>query len=99
MSGWWWQQAVASPALLQTLLFLSAGHKAALESEKGVCIQTQQKCMEDSIRLRIMAINNLNSLLGNPATAMAESTILLVGAIITIEVSHLTSAICNSRLP
>jgi hypothetical protein len=38
MSGWWWQQAVASPALLQTLLFLSAGHKAALESEKGVCI-------------------------------------------------------------
>ncbi|KAL4872324.1 hypothetical protein BDV12DRAFT_210839 [Aspergillus spectabilis] len=85
MNIWWSQNAVVSPALLQTFLFLAAGHKAALESTQGVSSQVSHKSFRDAIHFRVNAIRNLNRLLHDPATATAESTIVLVSAIMTIE--------------
>ncbi|GFF34852.1 hypothetical protein IFM51744_02589 [Aspergillus udagawae] len=85
MSIFWSRNAVVSPALLQTFLFLAATHKAALESNKGVSSQVTQKSFRDSIRFRVNAIRTLNDLLQDPTTAAAESTIMLVGAIMSFE--------------
>jgi hypothetical protein len=86
MSIFWSRNAVVSPALLQTFLFLAATHKAALESNQGVSSQVIQKSFRDSIRFRVNAIRTLNDLLQDPTAAAAESTIMLVGAIMSFEV-------------
>ncbi|KAL4862747.1 hypothetical protein BDV12DRAFT_178396 [Aspergillus spectabilis] len=83
--SWWWQKAIASPVLLQYIISLAAGHKAALGSNQGVSSHTIQKSIQDHLRFRINAIKSLNNLLHNPVVAVAESTILLVSAIATIE--------------
>ncbi|KAL6233636.1 hypothetical protein BDW75DRAFT_231833 [Aspergillus navahoensis] len=83
--SWWWQKAIASPVLLRYIISLAAGHKAALGSNHGLSSHTIQKPTQDHLRFRIDAIKSLNNLLHNPVAAKAESTILLVSAIITIE--------------
>lgn len=86
MSIWWWQKAIAQPALLQALLFLSAGHQAALECNNGVSSTAVQKSIKDSIRLRGDAIGNLKNILQDPIQAVGESNTLIVASLLAIEV-------------
>ncbi|KAL4860653.1 hypothetical protein BDV12DRAFT_191576 [Aspergillus spectabilis] len=83
--NWWLQKVIASPALLQTCAFMAAGHKASLEASQGVSSQVIQKSIKDSIFFRIKAIKALNEVLQDPVTAAAESTVLLVNALMTME--------------
>ncbi|KAH7176191.1 hypothetical protein EDB81DRAFT_33312 [Dactylonectria macrodidyma] len=85
MSIWWWQKAIALPALLQALLFLTAGHHATLESNNGVSSLTIRKTMNDSLHLRSNTLKTLNNLLQDPAKAVAESTTLIVASLVAIE--------------
>ncbi|EAW07118.1 uncharacterized protein ACLA_018220 [Aspergillus clavatus NRRL 1] len=85
MSIWWWQRAINQPALLQALLFLTAGHQATLESNSGVSEQAIQKSTKDSLRLRGNTLKALNNILQDPIKAVAESTTLIVGSLVAIE--------------
>ncbi|CEL01060.1 Putative Aspergillus nidulans repeat 3 region of R2-C RNA from SpoC1 gene cluster (Fragment) [Aspergillus calidoustus] len=85
MNTWWTERAVMSPALLHTKLCLAAGHKAALESRNGVSSVACQRSRRDCLQFRMNAIRTLNDILQDPVTAVAESTVLLVGSIVTIE--------------
>ncbi|KAL4902067.1 hypothetical protein BDW74DRAFT_181226 [Aspergillus multicolor] len=85
MHTWWTERSLISPALLYTKLCIGAGHKAALESRNGVSSVASQKSLRDCIKSRTNAIRALNDLLQDPVTAVAESTVLAVGSILTIE--------------
>ncbi|KAL3457191.1 hypothetical protein BJX64DRAFT_269297 [Aspergillus heterothallicus] len=85
MNTWWTERSLISPALLYTKLCVGAGHKAALESRNGVSSVTNQRSLRDCIKFRNSAIRSLNKLLQDPVTAVAESTVLTVGSIMTIE--------------
>ncbi|CEJ61695.1 hypothetical protein PMG11_10218 [Penicillium brasilianum] len=85
MNTWWTDRSLVSPALLHTKLCIGAGHKAALESRNGVSSVASQKSLRDCIKSRTNAIRALNDLLQDPVTAVAESTVLTVGSIVTIE--------------
>ncbi|RHZ56138.1 uncharacterized protein CDV56_100127 [Aspergillus thermomutatus] len=85
MSIWWWQRAISQPALLQALLFLTAGHHATLESNNGVSSTAIEKSIKDSLRLRGSTLKNLNDILQDPMKAVAESTTLVVASLVAIE--------------
>ncbi|KAL4881742.1 hypothetical protein BJY04DRAFT_207257 [Aspergillus karnatakaensis] len=85
MNTWWTERSLISPALLHTKLCVGAGHKGALEARNGASSVASQKSLRDCIKFRNNAIKALNELLQNPATAAAESTVLTVGSIVTIE--------------
>ncbi|KAL2794742.1 hypothetical protein BJX66DRAFT_325100 [Aspergillus keveii] len=85
MSIVWSHNALGSPGLLQIFLFLAAAHKSALESSSGLPAPVVQKSFRDAIHFRVNTIRTLNDLLQNPATASAESTIMLVGSIMSFE--------------
>ncbi|KAE8350049.1 hypothetical protein BDV28DRAFT_151295 [Aspergillus coremiiformis] len=85
MSIWWWQRAITQPALLQALLFLTAGHHATLESNNGVSSQAIQRSMKDSLSLRGNTLQTLNHILQDPVKAVAESTTLVVASLVAIE--------------
>ncbi|KAL3457548.1 hypothetical protein BJX64DRAFT_295850 [Aspergillus heterothallicus] len=77
MSTLWSQSAVSLPALLQTLLFLAAAHKSAIEASRGVSAQVVQQSFGDSIYFRVNAIRVLNGLLQDPVMAEGDSTIMV----------------------
>ncbi|KAJ0425200.1 hypothetical protein BJY00DRAFT_274956 [Aspergillus carlsbadensis] len=85
MSVVWSHNALGSPGLLQIFLFLAAAHKGALESSSGLPAQVVQTSFRDAIHFRVNTIRTLNDLLQDPATAAAESTIMLVGSIMAFE--------------
>ncbi|KAL4883496.1 hypothetical protein BJY04DRAFT_26343 [Aspergillus karnatakaensis] len=85
MSIWWWQKAITQPALLQALLFLTAGHQATLESRSGISMRTIQRSMRDSLQLRGSTLKNLNDIMQDPLKAVAESTTLVVASLVAIE--------------
>ncbi|PKX91517.1 uncharacterized protein P174DRAFT_452813 [Aspergillus novofumigatus IBT 16806] len=85
MSIWWWQRAISQPALLQALLFLTAGHHATLESNNGVSSTAIEKSIKDSLRLRGNTLKTLNDILHDPIKAVAESTTLIVASLVAIE--------------
>ncbi|KAF7182374.1 hypothetical protein CNMCM7691_001854 [Aspergillus felis] len=85
MSIWWWQRAISQPALLQALLFLTAGHHATLESNNGVASTAIEKSIKDSLRLRGNTLKTLNDILQDPVKAVAESTTLIVASLVAIE--------------
>ncbi|KAJ5355125.1 uncharacterized protein N7496_012337 [Penicillium cataractarum] len=85
MSVWWWQKAITQPALLQALLFLTAGHQATLESSNGVSSLVIKKSMRDSLHLRGDTLKMLNNIMQDPLTAVAESTTLVVASLVAIE--------------
>lgn len=89
MSVWWWQKAITQPALLQALLFLSAGHKATLENNNEVSSTAVQKSMKDSVQLRGDALGTLKYILQDPVKAVAESNTLIVASLLAIEVGLL----------
>lgn len=89
MSIWWWQKAITQPALLQALLFLSAGHKAALECNSEVSMTAVQKSIKDSVRLRGDALGTLSHILQDPIKAIGESNTLIVASLLAIEVGLL----------
>ncbi|KAL3485003.1 hypothetical protein BJX62DRAFT_44813 [Aspergillus germanicus] len=85
MSQWWWQKAITQPALLQALLFLTAGHQATLESSNGVSSKVIQKSMRDMLHLRGDTLKTLNNIMMDPVRAVAESTTLVVASLVAIE--------------
>ncbi|KAL2841778.1 hypothetical protein BJX68DRAFT_270962 [Aspergillus pseudodeflectus] len=85
MSVVWSHHALGSPGLLQIFLFLAAAHKAALESSSGLPATVVQKSFRDAIHFRVNTIKTLNGLLQDSATASGESTIMLVGSIMSFE--------------
>ncbi|KKK18816.1 hypothetical protein ARAM_003261 [Aspergillus rambellii] len=85
MSVWWWQRAITQPALLQALLFLTAGHQATLESINGISSRAIQKSTKDSLRLRGDTLKTLNGIMRDPMKAVAESTTLIVASLVAIE--------------
>ncbi|KAF7136989.1 hypothetical protein CNMCM5793_006740 [Aspergillus hiratsukae] len=85
MSIWWWQRAISQPALLQALLFLTAGHHATLESNNGVSSTAIEKSIKDSLHLRGNTLKTLNNILQDPMKAVAESTTLIVASLVAIE--------------
>ncbi|KAJ0418114.1 hypothetical protein BJY00DRAFT_288677 [Aspergillus carlsbadensis] len=85
MNTWWTERSLISPALLHTKLCVGAGHKAGLEFRNGVSAGVSQRSLRDCIKFRTNAIRALNDLLQDPVTAVAESTVLTVGSIVTIE--------------
>jgi hypothetical protein len=86
MQTWWWQKALASSTLLQIFVFLAAGHKATLQSNSGASPEIINKLFKDSIHFRIKAIQSLNDLLQEPVLAVADSSVLIISALLTIEV-------------
>ncbi|KAI2788579.1 hypothetical protein POX_e06598 [Penicillium oxalicum] len=85
MNTWWTERSLISTALLYTKLCVGAGHKAGLESRSGVSSEASRKSLGDCIKFRTSAIRALNDLLQDPVTAVAESTVLTVASIVTIE--------------
>ncbi|KAL4873112.1 hypothetical protein BDV12DRAFT_209104 [Aspergillus spectabilis] len=85
MSQWWWQKAITQPALLQALLFLTAGHQATLESTSGISSRVVRKSMRDSLHLRGDTLKTLNNIMQDPVRAVAESTTLVVASLVAIE--------------
>ncbi|KAL5340307.1 hypothetical protein BJX70DRAFT_123603 [Aspergillus crustosus] len=85
MSTWWWQKAITQPALLQALLFLTAGHQATLESTSGISARAVQKSLSDSLHLRGDTLKTLNNIMQDPGRAVAESTTLVVASLVAIE--------------
>jgi hypothetical protein len=83
---WWWQKAIASETLLQIFVFLAAGHMAMLQSTSGVSSDVIQKSTRDCLHFRIKAIQCLNGLLRDPVRGVADSTVLIVSALLIIEV-------------
>ncbi|KAL3461228.1 hypothetical protein BJX64DRAFT_300242 [Aspergillus heterothallicus] len=82
MGMWWWQQAITQPGLLQAILFLSAGHRAALEFHTpGVNPQVAEKTFRNCLRLRGNVLRNLKDTIEDPKTAVAESTTLVVSSL------------------
>jgi hypothetical protein len=86
MSIWWWRNALSAPALLHALLFLSAGHQAAIEGSQGDVSMVMQKSSRDSVRYRVESLHILNEILGDPIRAITEANILVVAAHHSIEV-------------
>lgn len=86
MNTWWTERSLISTALLYTKLCVGAGHKAGLESRSGVSSEASRKSLGDCIKFRTSAIRALNDLLQDPVTAVAESTVLTVASIVTVEV-------------
>lgn len=91
MSIWWWQKAITQPALLQALLFLTAGHQATLESSNGVSSPVTKKSMQDSLHLRGDTLKTLNNIMQDPLRAVAESTVLVVASLVAIEVGFIAN--------
>ncbi|KAL2814673.1 hypothetical protein BDW59DRAFT_154243 [Aspergillus cavernicola] len=85
ISTYWWRQGITQPALLQSLLFLAAGHQASLQISSGNSSQGGLRQLRDSLRLRIDALKRLQNIIQDPISAVAESTVLAVATIATIE--------------
>ncbi|KAL4880159.1 hypothetical protein BJY04DRAFT_191807 [Aspergillus karnatakaensis] len=84
MSVWWWQKAIAEPAIQQALLCSAASHQTAMCTLNNVPFQYTRKSIGEFLRLRGDTIKILNGILQNPE-AVAESTILIVGSLRAIE--------------
>ncbi|KAJ0418852.1 hypothetical protein BJY00DRAFT_324644 [Aspergillus carlsbadensis] len=81
MGMWWWQKAITQPALLQAILFLSAGHQASLELHSGVDPQVVQKTFRKCLQLRGSVLSTLNDILQDPHNAVAEATTLVIASL------------------
>jgi hypothetical protein len=86
MSMWYWQKAIAQPALLQALLCSTAGHQLILNTVEGVPTLTFQNSTKEFLRLRGDALKTLNGVLRDSMRAVAESTILVIASLVAIEV-------------
>ncbi|KAL2839655.1 hypothetical protein BJY01DRAFT_237023 [Aspergillus pseudoustus] len=84
MSVWWWQRALAEPAIQLALLVSAASHQTAMNSLYNAPSQYLRRSIGEFYRLRGDTIKTLNGLLRNPG-AVAESTILIVAALRAIE--------------
>ncbi|KAL2848721.1 hypothetical protein BJX68DRAFT_276253 [Aspergillus pseudodeflectus] len=85
MSMWYWQKAIAQPALLQALLCSTAGHQLILNTVEGVPTLTFQNSTKEFLRLRGDALKTLNGVLRDSMRAVAESTILVIASLVAIE--------------
>lgn len=85
MGAWWWQQGQSEPVIQLTLLMSAANHKLAMDTINNVSAPHLQRSMREFLRIRADTIGRLNSLLQDPS-GVAESTILVVGALRAIEV-------------
>jgi hypothetical protein len=85
MSVWWWQQALCQPAIQMALLVSAASHQTAMNTLNNAPSQYLQRSIREFLRLRGDTIKTVNTLLRNP-DAVAESTILIIGALTAIEV-------------
>lgn len=85
MGAWWWQQGHSEPVIQLTLLVSAANHKLAMDTINNVPAPHLQRSMREFLRIRGDTIGRLNSLLQDPGN-VAESTILVVGALRAIEV-------------
>ncbi|PCG89516.1 Hypothetical protein PENO1_104160 [Penicillium occitanis (nom. inval.)] len=84
MGAWWWQQGHSEPVVQLTLLVSAANHKLAMDTINNVPAPHLQRSMREFLRIRGDTIGRLNSLLQDPS-GVAESTILVVGALRAIE--------------
>ncbi|KAL3459582.1 hypothetical protein BJX64DRAFT_279095 [Aspergillus heterothallicus] len=84
MSVWWWQKALAVPAIQLALLVSAASHQTAMNSLYNAPSQYLTRSIGEFYRLRGDTIKTLNGLLCNPGP-VAESTILIVAALRAIE--------------
>jgi hypothetical protein len=88
MGMWWWQQAITQPALLQALLCSAASHQMALVTLSSISDKSIQRSGREFLRLRGDTMNTLNNILRDSMQAAAESTTLVVGTLVAIEVLH-----------
>lgn len=98
MGAWWWQQGHSEPVVQLTLLVSAANHKLAMDTVNNVPAPHLQRSTREFLRIRGEAIGRLNSLLQNPGD-VAESTILVVGALRAIEVCSSALSLWLSVLP
>ncbi|KAL5342011.1 hypothetical protein BJX70DRAFT_386430 [Aspergillus crustosus] len=85
ISTYWWRQGITQPALLQSILFLAAGHQASLHIGSGNTPQGGLRQLNDSLRLRGDALRRLQNIIQDTDSGVAESTVLAVATIATIE--------------
>ncbi|CEL10658.1 hypothetical protein ASPCAL13774 [Aspergillus calidoustus] len=81
MGMWWWQEAITQPALLLTILFLSAGHQASLEMHNGVDPLVAEKTFRNCLRLRGRVLGTLKDIMEDPKKAVAEATALIIASL------------------
>jgi hypothetical protein len=86
MGMWWWQEAITQPALLLTILFLSAGHQASLEMHNGVDPLVAEKTFRNCLRLRGRVLGTLKDIMEDPKKAVAEATALIIASLASGEV-------------
>ncbi|KAL4871243.1 hypothetical protein BDV12DRAFT_32769 [Aspergillus spectabilis] len=84
MSVWWWQKAIAEPAIQQALLCSAASHQNAMNTLNNVPAQSMRRSIREFLRLRGDTIKTLNGIL-QKSEAVAESTILIVASLRAIE--------------
>jgi hypothetical protein len=94
MGMWWWQQAITQPALLQALLCSAASHQLALSIKNKVSDKPIHKCEREFLRLRGDTMKTLNEILRDSLKAVSESTTLVVGTLVAIEVTPFCLASC-----
>ncbi|KAL3495351.1 hypothetical protein BJX62DRAFT_233344 [Aspergillus germanicus] len=85
MSMWYWQRAIAQPALLQALLCATASHQLTLNTVEGVPTLAFQNSAKEFLRLRGDALKTLNGVMRDPMRTVAESTILVISSLVAIE--------------
>ncbi|KAJ0422490.1 hypothetical protein BJY00DRAFT_77786 [Aspergillus carlsbadensis] len=85
MSMWYWQRAIAQPALLQALLCATASHQLTLNTVEGVPTLTFQNSAKEFLQLRGDALKTLNGVLRDPMQTVAESIILVISSLVAIE--------------
>ncbi|KAL4877956.1 hypothetical protein BJY04DRAFT_221531 [Aspergillus karnatakaensis] len=82
ISTYWWRQGITQPALLQSILFLAAGHQASLQITSGNSPKGGLTQLNDALRLRLDALRRLQTIIQGP---ISISTVLAVATIATIE--------------
>jgi hypothetical protein len=95
---WYWQRAIAQPALLQALLCATASHQLTLNTVEGVPTLTFQNSAKEFLRLRGDALKTLNGVMRDPMRTVAESTILVISSLVAIEVCQQKSVIDSYAL-
>ncbi|KAJ5669059.1 hypothetical protein N7462_010129 [Penicillium macrosclerotiorum] len=83
---WFFQEALNQPALVETLLFLSAASHTATLKMIDTSPYSIQRSMQDTLQLRSRALKSLQSNLVNPIMAFSEATILVITHLLCIEV-------------
>ncbi|KAJ5545717.1 hypothetical protein N7494_003302 [Penicillium frequentans] len=85
MSGWFLRTALGQPALVETVLLMSAGCLASHLIMVDASIQRTRRTIQDTLQLRSRTLKSLQNLLLHPSTCFSEETLLVIALLMCVE--------------